>query len=243
MAIKPSDERVKNPITQRVLMWNISSPLADSLFSWSNVVLIIGAALVFIGTIGSIKMAAIREHFADIRISDNERATKGAIAESDVAKADAAKANERAAELEREAAKSREEAERLKGVVQWRAIPATNASELERLLAAKPGAVNLRWTDGDPEALFVAIQFSQIFSKAGWQVAPGSLKPLGQLFFGIVLLDSSGAAADELRDALTKAGIPVGTGNIQGGSASFGVATINGAPTLLIGSRPPPQLP
>lgn len=81
-------------------MWNLSSPLADTLFAWSNVILIFGAALVLIGTIGSIKLAAVREHFADIRISDNESATKQAIAESDVAKADAARAAERTKEAE-----------------------------------------------------------------------------------------------------------------------------------------------
>ena len=44
-----------------------------------------------LGTIGSIKFAAIREYFADLRISENERATTEAIAESDKAKAESAK--------------------------------------------------------------------------------------------------------------------------------------------------------
>jgi MoxR-like ATPase len=45
-----------------------------------------------LGTIGSIKFAATREYFADLRISENERATTEAIAESDKAKAESAKA-------------------------------------------------------------------------------------------------------------------------------------------------------
>ena len=77
---------------QDMLMWNISPSAADSLFNWSNVILIVGAAAVLLGTIGSIKFAAIREYFADLRISENERATTEAIAESDKAKAESAKA-------------------------------------------------------------------------------------------------------------------------------------------------------
>jgi len=50
-------------------MWNISPPLADFLFNLSNVLLIIGAAIVLIGTIGSIKMGSIKEHFANERVS------------------------------------------------------------------------------------------------------------------------------------------------------------------------------
>src|SRR5664279_3416652 len=41
-----------------------------------------------------------REYFSDLRISENERATKEAILQSDIAKADAAKANEGTKEAE-----------------------------------------------------------------------------------------------------------------------------------------------
>jgi hypothetical protein len=68
----------KKATTKRVPMWNISSGTADFLFSLSNVVLIIGAAAVLIGTIGSIKMASVREYFADLRLSENERETSKA---------------------------------------------------------------------------------------------------------------------------------------------------------------------
>jgi hypothetical protein len=88
----PNAQMPKNPNTVRLLMWTISSSWADFLFDVANVVLIVGAAIVLIGTIGSIKIAAIRDQFSNERISANEAATKKAIAESDVAKADAAKA-------------------------------------------------------------------------------------------------------------------------------------------------------
>jgi hypothetical protein len=113
----------------------------------------------------------------------------------------------RAAELEKEAASSRLETEKIKGVVGWRTIKPEVASELERALAANPGSVNLRFMDGDPEALFLAIQFSQVFSKAHWQIAPGALKPANAIVFGIGLPDSSGTDAQRLRAAFTAAGI------------------------------------
>ena len=105
MAISPSKQTEKKPANQRLLMWNISSSLADSLFAWSNILLVTGAAAVLIGTIGAIKMGAVREYFADIRISENERETKRSIADSDLAKEAAAKANAAASQAQLELVK------------------------------------------------------------------------------------------------------------------------------------------
>jgi hypothetical protein len=80
------------PKMMRIFMWEITSPTADLLFSLSNILLAVGAAAVLIGTIGSITMAGVREHFSNERISANEAATARAIADSDIAKSDAAKA-------------------------------------------------------------------------------------------------------------------------------------------------------
>lgn len=81
-------------------MWEITSSLADRLFAFSNVILVAGAAAVFIGTMGSILMSGVREQFSNERISANERATAAAVAESDIAKKGAAEANARAAEAQ-----------------------------------------------------------------------------------------------------------------------------------------------
>jgi hypothetical protein len=75
MTVEPSAQIEKISSSQRLLMWNIAPSLADSLFAWSNAILVVGAAAVLIGTIGSIKMSGIRERYADLRISENERAT------------------------------------------------------------------------------------------------------------------------------------------------------------------------
>ena len=79
------------PRTVKVLMLTVTEPLADLLFTLSNVVLVIGAAAVLIGTIGAIAMGGAKERFADQRISDNE--------------VKAAKANARANEAALELAK------------------------------------------------------------------------------------------------------------------------------------------
>ena len=149
----------------------------------------------------------------------------------------------RAAELEKEAALARLETERIKAVVAWRAIPAENAAKLEQFLAAQQGSVNLRYIDGDPEALFLAIQISQIFAKAGWQVAPGAIKPSNAIVFGLALPDAGGPDADTLRKAFTGAAIAFSTDPVPDASVSFSIATIQGAPMLMVGSKAPPQLP
>jgi hypothetical protein len=121
--------------------------------------------------------------------------------------------------------------------VKWRSIP--DGTAFERTLAAQPGAVNLRWQDGDPEALFLAIQISQILQQAGWQVAPGSFKPANSILFGVVLPPVAGVDADTLRDALKAARIPFSSVPVSSDGASFNVSTINGAPFLMVGSRMP----
>lgn len=143
------------------------------------------------------------------------------------------------AELEKEAANARLETERLKEAVSWRVIPPECASELEKVLSAKPGSVNLRYMDGDPEALYLAIQYSRILSKANWKVAEGAVKPHSTIMFGIGLPDGSGVDANTLRDAFLAAKVPFSTNALPPAGITFSISTIPGAPTLIIGSKEP----
>jgi len=145
----------------------------------------------------------------------------------------------RAAELEKEAASARLETEKIKRVVAWRVISPPIASALETALAAHPGSVNLRYMDGDPEALFLAIQISQILKKAHWHVAPGATKPANTIVFGILLPDAAGLDAQTLRGAFSAANVSFSTDSLPPGGTEFSVTTIAGAPTLIIGSRRP----
>jgi hypothetical protein len=145
----------------------------------------------------------------------------------------------RAAGLEKEAANARLETEKIKAVVAWRTLSATQNADLNKVLSARPGSVNLRWIDGDPEALFLAMQISQVLGNAKWQVAPGAFKPAGSIHFGILVPPESGADADTLRQSLQAAKIGYSAVPLSQEGASFNVTTIPGAPFLMIGSRRP----
>jgi hypothetical protein len=180
---------------------------------------------------------------------ENKRAAE-ALKAAEIAREDAegyklqiAQANERAVNLEKEAAAAKLETEKLKQTVAWRSISPQTALEFEKVLSAKPGAVNLRYTDGDPEALFLAIQFSRIFAKAKWKIAPGALKFANAIQFGIALPDADSTDAGTLRTAFSAAKIGYSTNPLPPSGVSFSISTINGAPTLMIGSKLPVELP
>ena len=179
----------------------------------------------------------------DVKIAEAGDRASAAETKAEQFRLDIAKANERAAKLEGEAAAARLETERLKQVVAWRIIPPDDEVKLEKVLSGKPGKVNLRYTDGDPEALFLAIQISRILGRAKWQVAPGSEKFANAIQFGIALPDSAGEDAGTLRAAFVAAKISFSTGPLPPRGASFSVSTIPGAPTLMIGSRAPEHIP
>src|SRR5215831_5748035 len=125
-----------------------------------------------------------------VRDQDFEHSMAELNSEAGEARERASQVEQRAADLEKEAASARLETEKLKAVVAWRIIPTESASQLEKALSDKPGSVNLRYTEGDPESLFLAIQLSNILSKAKWQIAAGSLKPANAILFGISLPDA-----------------------------------------------------
>ncbi len=176
---------------------------------------------------------------ANSRAEEARAAAAKASARSDEAKASSAGANARAAELEKDAANARLETERLKESVAWRTLPQESALILEKVLASKPGSVNLRYMDGDPEALFLAIQISQLLAKSSWQTAPGAVKPSNAIVFGISIPDNSSPDAKTLRDAFSKAKIQFSTNELPPNGVSFSISTIQGAPTLMVGSKIP----
>jgi hypothetical protein len=152
---------------------------------------------------------------------------------------EAARANERAARLENEAAQARLEQERLKAALAWRTLSKSQIDSLSGGLSRNPGSVNIRYTDGDPEALFLAIQIGNLLSAAKWNVAPGAVKFQNALTFQIHVEGGENADAKSLRDALTEASIPFTTEPSPPVGAGFSISTIQGAPTLTIGSKPP----
>jgi hypothetical protein len=212
-------------------MWP-SFETAVWLYDAANIFLIGALAIGVIATVLVVWMGNVKEEHLRREIAETN-------ARAEEAKAASAGANARAAELEKEAANARLETERIKEAVAWRVIPPESISELEKVLAAKPGSVNLRYMDGDPEALFLAIQISQILSKAHWKVAPGAVKPDNAIVFGIGLPDVAGVDVQTLRVAFSAAKVPFSTNALPPAGVSFSISTIEGAPILMIGSKKP----
>lgn len=170
-------------------MLTVTESLANTLFAWSNVMLIAGAAAVLIGTIGAIAMGTAREQFANERISANERATGEANAQAGAAYADAGKANEaagraneRAAGLEKAAADARErtatlekdaaglrlELEKVRAPLVDRRLTPEQVNELVRALSGKKILLSiLAAPSPDREINAFANDLIAAFDKAG----------------------------------------------------------------------------
>lgn len=192
----------------RLLMWEISSSLADRLFAISNLVLILGAAMVLAGTIGAIMLSSVREQFSDARLADNETKTAQATAESDIAKKDSAEANARA--LEAQLALEKYRAGRS-------LIPEQRATLLQALKAAPKGHVIIKPNFLDTEATVFANQLAQVFLEAGYKGvgdAPLNIVSINRsgLFLAIREADKPPPDTNPILRAFAEAKIPVGSG-------------------------------
>ncbi|WP_283742849.1 hypothetical protein [Sideroxydans sp. CL21] len=94
-------------------MYSITSQAADFIYTWSNVLLVLGATLALIGTAGVFWSGGVREKFADERISANEAETAKAKAET---------------------AQAKLEQERLKEQLAWREVTLQQAKVLQQQL-------------------------------------------------------------------------------------------------------------
>ena len=212
-------------------MWP-SFETAVWLYDAANIFLIGALVVGVISTVFVVWMGNVKEEYLRREVAATNARAEEANAASSVA-------NAKTAELEKEAALARLETEKIKETVSWRVISPESASELIKILSANPGSVNLRYTDGDPEALFLAIHISEILKKCNWKIAAGAFKPSNAIVFGICLPDSTGDDAQKLRDAFSAAKIPFSTDALPQSGVSFFVSTIQGAPTLMIGSKKP----
>lgn len=150
-----------------------------------------------------------------------------------------AKALAQAATLEKEAADAKLEAEKLKAIVAWRSLAQNSLSAMMAVLSANPGSVNLRWMDGDPEALYLAMQILNILEKSHWNVARGSAKYSSGIVFGVVLSTTNSVDGQTLGQALTAGKLQFATGPLSRPSIEFNNNELVGAPILTIGSKRP----
>jgi hypothetical protein len=227
--------------------------LGLSLDFWNNILVVflglgaLAAIIVVVSTFIVIRLQRLEAADASLAFEQYKLGVSAQVADAKREGIEAGKmagnAVLRAAELENEAANARLETEKIKGVVAWRVLSPETASKLEQVLATKPGSVNLRYTDGDPEALFLASQISQILNQAHWKLAPGALKLPNTIIVGFVLPDATGADAQTLRGAFSSAKVPFMTNPLPASGLGFSTSTIAGAPTLMVGSKAPPKLP
>jgi hypothetical protein len=133
-------------------MFDISEGAANGIYSVSNALLIIGAALALVGTLGAIWSGGVRERFFDTKISKNQ---------SDTAKAnvEAARANERA----NEASLKLEELRRQTAPRQL------NRDAFFKAIDGKPKALTkIMYVRDDPECFDVAQQIYRVLKDAKW---------------------------------------------------------------------------
>lgn len=112
-------------------MFSISAQAADAIYSWSNILLVLGATLALVGTAGVFWSGGVREKFSDERISANEAETAKAKAET---------------------VKALLEQERLKSLMVWRRVSPAQAQQLSSILKGKKIELWLAWVGDDPEA-------------------------------------------------------------------------------------------
>ena len=131
-------------------MFDISLPLANAIYTWANVLLVLGAISAFVGTAGVFWSGGVRERFSDERIAANEAETARAKAE---------------------AAKAQLETERLKVQLAWRRLSPIQHNVLVNALRGKlPEGIWIETVSADPEASELHADISRVFTEAGISV-------------------------------------------------------------------------
>lgn len=224
---------------------------------WSLGIAALAAVAVLMFTAGSVISNKRAAQAADAALDRYKLETTGKVAEAqsaglaageragraqsdvDKAKLEIAEANANAARLAKEAAEVNLKAEQLKAAVAWRVLTPDQRHDIAKALSQEPGSINLRYTDGDPEALYYASQIAEAFANAGWHVAPGSTKLANAVSFGIHIPTSSSPQSVVVQRAFDAAKMPFDSSDLPPIGAEFSVARIDGATTVMVGSRRP----
>jgi hypothetical protein len=196
--------------TVKVLMWNVSSPMADRLFGASNWLLIAGVFAVCLGTIGSLTMGSVRYYFANERLKANEAAM-------DRARADAEMAQDRASHAP-VADTARKAADTETALASYRAGRALTSEQAHALAAslkeAPKGQVIVKPNSQAAEPAHYASEISAIFRHSGFaEVDDSELQavslPRPGLFFVVRDANNPPAHALPIVNAFHHAQIPL----------------------------------
>jgi hypothetical protein len=151
----------------------MSSEAANFWFNVANVVLLIGAGLVLLGTYGVFQFGNIKERFSDERISANEAKTASANADAEIAKKETAGLELRAADAEKETAGLKLRAADAELQLAKLKAPRTLTSEQQKHVAAAVHAFSgqkycalLPTAGTDTESLWISL--AAALRSAGW---------------------------------------------------------------------------
>jgi hypothetical protein len=160
---------VNKPRTVRVMMFDVSLPWASFWYDLSNVMLIVGATAVLIGTYGTIKMGAVKERFSNERISVNEMETSRATESASIAQEEAARANKAAADANERAVKAALE------LAKFRAPRILSQAQQLRITEETKSFADTRFvvgiTAGSAESASLADQIVRALTAAKWDQA------------------------------------------------------------------------
>lgn len=198
-------------------MPDVSLPWANLLYNFSNLLLVTGAVLVLIGTIGTVWMGLVKENYGDLRIAANEALTAAA---NQVA----ASANASAAQLTSDAAEARLEQERIRqqnllleseirklGPRVTKLEPSVLAPEqlssIKFKLSQRLGHLKLVLDGSHPASRKIAGQIDEIFKAAGWSVNTSEVIGMRSITTqtGIVLYPKNIMALSDLENVVVDA--------------------------------------
>lgn len=181
--------------------WAMSFARANSIYNLAVIGLVIGAVITIVSTITLIWVAQIKDGFA------NEHVAK-AIALSDQAKADAAKANERTAMLLLQAQQIRLEQEKTKALQGWRRVSADQHQKIVKALHGQVLTVVLVVINNDPEAAQFAADLGKTLKDAGATVN-STISMFPAPFRGLGMSMTTSGAGAVLYAALRGAGFAI----------------------------------
>ncbi len=233
--------------------------LGDSVQFWTvlSLIFVIGTAIAAVGYGVTSLILSKRQKLLSvaqsqmIKAKDEQlvRDLKAKDVEIEKAKGAAGKANERAGQLEKEAAELTANNLRLEAAIAPRRLSPRQQHDLASLTTFSNRKVGIKSYANDVEGLVVASQIFDALSKAGISIEDNRLtmQPAGSISFGISVEGTDETLVEELRRILSSEGNLAGASTVSlsqsrgGVSVSVAFGAIRGAPvaaSIVVGVKP-----
>jgi hypothetical protein len=209
----------------------------DALLTWTNVSYLLSVTAALFFSVALWRLSAISTENKDYQL---ERYKVDAQEKISAAEAIARVAVENSRRLEADAENAKLETQQLKAKLAWRVVTEQQNSKISQILSQKVGAqITVAYIASDPESMYLAIQFSNIFSHAGWVVSMKSLTLANAIYFGLTVPESAQQNVQLVRAALNAASISYATDPIPQVGMSLGGGKIDRDNIVLfVGIRP-----